>query len=246
VLIAVGSFACLGGFLFLETIYLQDVRGFSVLLAGLYMLPAAIAIAAFPPTATWLTVKGGPRLPLTVGGVALALSMAAMSQLSAASWIGYLVVAAVGFGMGFAMVDGQISAGAISAMPAAQSGVASGIASTSRQMGQALGVAVTGALLDANLHGPIGRSFITASRPAWFVLTGCGCVVLILGLTATVLARIPRSSVGVPPQRDQPTQPIPRISVGSVSQPAEWVPRYLMNYPASSRRPEHHPKHGSR
>jgi EmrB/QacA subfamily drug resistance transporter len=246
VLIAVTTFACLGGFLFLETIYLQDVRGFSVLRAGLDMLPAAAAIAIFPPTATWLADKGGPRLPLTVGGLALALSMAAMSQLSAASWIGYLVLAGAAFGVGFALVDGQISAEAISAMPAAQSGLASGIASTSRQVGQALGVAVTGALVNADLRGPIGMAFVTASRPAWLVLTGCGCVVLVLGLTATALAHRPRQTVGVPPQRDQPTQPIPRVSVGPRSQPSEWVPRYLMNQPTPSERPEHHPKHGSR
>src|SRR5262249_3941937 len=38
-LIAVGGFAALGGFLFLNTLYLQDVRGFSALRAGLLTLP---------------------------------------------------------------------------------------------------------------------------------------------------------------------------------------------------------------
>jgi EmrB/QacA subfamily drug resistance transporter len=225
VLIGVCSFACLGGFLFLETIYLQDVRSFSALHAGLNLLPAAVAIAVFPAAATWLAGRAGPRLPLMLGGSALALSMAALSRVSATSGVGYLIAAYAVFGVGFAMVDGQISVGAISAMPAAQSGLASGIASTSRQVGQALGVAVSGALLNANLRGPIRVGFGTGSRTAWWVLTACGCVVLAIGVAATTLARGPRPSAGLPPGVDQPTQPIPRIPAAArSSQPTQWFP----------------------
>ena len=225
VLIGVCSFACLGGFLFLETIYLQDVRGFSVLHAGLSVLPAAVAIAVFPAAAAWLASRAGPRLPVMLGGLALALSMAALSRVSGTSGVGYLIAAYAVFGVGFAMVDAQISVGAISAMPAAQSGLASGIASTSRQMGQALGVAVAGALLNANLHGSMRVGFVTGSRTAWWVLTGCGGVVLAIGLAATTQARGPRSSAGLPPGVDQPTQPIPRIPAAvRPSQPSQWFP----------------------
>ena len=35
------AFAALGGFLFLNTLYLQDVRGLDALHAGLWMLPMA-------------------------------------------------------------------------------------------------------------------------------------------------------------------------------------------------------------
>jgi EmrB/QacA subfamily drug resistance transporter len=233
VLIAVGSFACLGGFLFLATIYLQDVRDLPVLHAGMDMLPAAIAIAVFPSMAAWLADKSGPRIPLTLGGLALAVSTAAMSQLSGTSKIEYLIAVYAAFGLGFAMVDGQISGAAIAALPAAQSGLASGIASTGRQVGQALGVAVSGALLDANLHGSMRGGFATASRPAWSVLTGCGCVVLVLGLAAATLGRVPYLGAGVPSPREEATQPLPRLREPAMSQqPTEWIPRYLMNYPA--------------
>lgn len=224
VLIGICSFACLGGFLFLETIYLQDVRGFSALRAGLDLLPAAVAIAVFPATATWLAAKAGPRFPLTLGGLALMTSMAALSRVSAVSGMGYLIGAYAVFGIGFAMVDAQISVGAISAMPAARSGLASGIASTSRQVGQALGVAVTGALLNADLHGPMRTAFADGSRTAWWVLTGCGCVVLVFGLAA-ILAHEPPTSADALPGVDQPTQPIPRIPMEPrPPRPVEWTP----------------------
>ena len=47
--IAVAAFATLGGFLFLNTLYLQDVRGFSPLKAGLATLPMAVMTMVLPP-----------------------------------------------------------------------------------------------------------------------------------------------------------------------------------------------------
>ena len=185
VLTGIGSFGCLGGFLFLSTIYLQDARGLSALHAGLHMLPTAAAMAICPLLAAWLVARRGLRLPLALGGMALTLSMAAMSRLTVSSGEAYLIVAFTLFGIGLGMVDGQISHAAVSAMPSSQAGLASGIASASRQMGQALGVAVSGALLNANLHGPVRADFTLASRPAWLVLTGCGGIVFLLGMTIT-------------------------------------------------------------
>ena len=149
------------------------------------MLPAAAAMAVCPLLAARLAASNGLRVPLTLGGAALALSMAAMSRLTAFSGDFYLIAAFMMFGIGLGMVNGQISTAAVSAMPPSQAGLASGIASASRQMGQALGVAISGALLNTNLHGPVQTEFASASRPAWLLLTGCGCAVLVLGRTTT-------------------------------------------------------------
>ncbi len=222
VLTGLGSFGCLGGFLFLGTIYLQDVRDLSALHAGLHMLPAAAAMAVCPLLAAWLVARRGLRLPLALGGLALTLSMAVMSRLTVASGEIYLIAAFMLFGVGLGMVDGQISHAAVSAMPASQAGLASGIASASRQMGQALGVAVSGALLNANLHGPVRTDFTLASRPAWLVLTGCGCLVLLLGLTIT-RTRFPQPAaepVAGPP----PAQPVPQPRY-SMPEP-DWMPSF--------------------
>src|SRR5580698_2232959 len=48
-LIAVAAFAAFGGFLFLNSLYLQDVRGFTALHAGLLTLPMAALIPLFAP-----------------------------------------------------------------------------------------------------------------------------------------------------------------------------------------------------
>ena len=210
VLTGICAFGCLGGFLFLGTLYLQDTRGLPALDAGLHMLPAAAAMAVCPLLAARLAASNGLRVPLTVGGAALTLSMAAMSRLTASSGEFYLIATFMVFGIGLGMVDGQISTAAVSAMPPSQAGLASGIASASRQMGQALGVAISGALLNANLHGPVRTEFASASRPAWLLLTGCGCAVLVLGLTTT-RAMPPRSEPEVvaegPAEKREPLPP---------------------------------------
>jgi EmrB/QacA subfamily drug resistance transporter len=206
VLTGICAFGCLGGFLFLSTIYLQDARGMPALAAGLHLLPAATAMAVCPLLAARLAARRGLWVPLTVGGAALTLSMAAMSRLTASSGDVYLVAVFAVVGTGLGMVDGQISTAAISAMPASQAGLASGIASASRQMGQALGVAICGALLNAHLHGPVAARFVPASRLAWFLLTGCGAVVLVLAQTAM---RSPSSRRLTDPARRAPAAGVP-------------------------------------
>ncbi|WP_405597387.1 MFS transporter [Streptomyces sp. NBC_01410] len=61
-------------------------------------------------------------------------------------------------------------------------GVAAAVASTSRQIGQILGVAVIGAVIAAGVASTsYAQGFVAASRPAWWVITGCGLCVLGIG-----------------------------------------------------------------
>ena len=121
VLIAVCAFADLGGFLFLTSIYLQDVRGFSVLDAGVHMLPAAAAMAVCPSLAAWLTRRtGGARLPLLIGGLALMISTNSMSRFTGSSSATCLLITFGLFGVGMGMVNSQISVAAVAGMPPAR------------------------------------------------------------------------------------------------------------------------------
>ena len=64
--IAVCAFAALGGFLFLNTLYLQDVRGYSALHAGLYTLPMAAMTVVFAPLSG--RIVGCPRAAAAAAG----------------------------------------------------------------------------------------------------------------------------------------------------------------------------------
>ena len=69
--IAVAAFAALGGFLFLNTLYLQDVRGLSPLQAGIDTLPMAAMTMLLPPISGRMVGRRGARIPLVIAGTTL-------------------------------------------------------------------------------------------------------------------------------------------------------------------------------
>ena len=143
--IAMAAFGALGGFLFLNSLYLQDVRGFTALHAGLLTLPMAAMIALFAPVSGRLIARWGPRTPLLLAGPAIAIGALLLVRLGPHTSVGYLVLSYVILGIGLGFVNAPISNTAVSGMPIEQAGVAASVASTSRQVGATLGVAITGA-----------------------------------------------------------------------------------------------------
>jgi predicted MFS family arabinose efflux permease len=180
--IAISAFAALGGFLFLSTLYLQNVRGLSALHAGLWMLPMAVPIVLCAPLSGRLVGNRGPRLSLVIAGVAMTVSAVLFAAFDAETSDVTLFIAYVVFGIGFGFVNAPITNTAVSGMPRAQAGVAAAVASTSRQLGQTLGVAVVGSVLASGVGESSYRSaFVSASVPGWWVLVLCGGLVLVFG-----------------------------------------------------------------
>ncbi|MER7788129.1 MFS transporter [Streptomyces sp. NPDC097640] len=185
--IAVSAFAALGGFLFMNTLYLQDVRGLSALHAGLWMLPMAAMCFVFAPLSGRLVGSRGPRMPLLLAGTAMGLSGVLFAAFDAQATDALLLIGYVLFGIGFGLVNAPITNTAVSGMPRTQAGVAAAVASTSRQVGQSLGVAVIGAVLASGAAGATASAtrFTDAARPAWWIIAGCGAAILLLGLATT-------------------------------------------------------------
>jgi len=157
------AFAAFGGFLFLNTLYLQGEQGHSPVVAGLLTAPVALMIVLASPLSGRIVGGRGPRVPLLIAGACLTVGALILTTHELLI-VGYVVL---GLGMGF--VNAPITNAAVSGMPRAQAGVAAALATTSRQVGQTLGVAVVGTLH----HG------------AWWTLVVCGAAVLILGAVAT-------------------------------------------------------------
>jgi EmrB/QacA subfamily drug resistance transporter len=182
IVLSVAAFAAFGGFLFLNTLYLQEARGLSPVQAGLMTVPMAVMTVVASPLSGRIVGRRGPRLPLAISGVCSVAACAMLTGIDAETSLAQLFAAYVLFGIGVGFVNAPITNAAVSGMPRAQAGVAAAIATTSRQVGQTLGVAVVGAIVashvaDANLS--------SASHPGWWTLTACGAVVLLLGVLAT-------------------------------------------------------------
>ncbi|MEF3115062.1 MFS transporter [Streptomyces chrestomyceticus] len=181
---AVLSFFVLGGFLFLNTLYLQNVRGLSALAAGLYLLPMAVMNIVTSPLSGRLTATRGPRLPLLLAGAATAAGGVLLATGGALTTDALLFTAYVLIGIGAGLANTPVTDAAMSGMPREQAGVAAAVVATSRQFGQALGVAVLGAVLTAGLHRS-GTPFTRAVLPGYWIVTVCGLAIVVLALATT-------------------------------------------------------------
>jgi len=183
---AVSAFAALGGFLFLNTLYLQDVRGLSAFRAGLFLLPMAGAMFVFGPLSGYLVARRGPRPSLVLGSLSLAgagLLFALWGQRLPDSrlFLGYFLI-----GLGLGLMNSAITNTALSGMPRAQSGVASATTSTCRQVGQSLGVAIVGSVLATGARRVmVGAAFTSGASHSWWIIFGCGVLVFVVALTTT-------------------------------------------------------------
>ena len=183
--IAICAFAGIGGFLFLNTLYLQVVRGLSPFDAGLSVLPLAAGTLFMSPLSGRLVGSRGSRLPLVGGSLAVIISGLLLTRLTATTPLGVLLVSYLIYGIGFGLLNPPITNTAVSGMPASQAGVAAAIASTSRQVGATLGIAVLGSLAAGATAGAVGPSFPAATHASSWVLVGLGVTALCLGILTT-------------------------------------------------------------
>jgi EmrB/QacA subfamily drug resistance transporter len=140
------TFAMLAMFFFLA-LYMQNIKGYSPLQAGVRFLPSTVVIIFAGPIAGRLSDRIGPR-PLMVSGLLMvAGSLFWQGHLAVDTSYAFLVGAFVLMGLGMGLVMSPMSTAAMNAIDPAKAGVASGIVSMSRMVGGTFGVAAMGALI---------------------------------------------------------------------------------------------------
>jgi EmrB/QacA subfamily drug resistance transporter len=184
-LLGLSTFSCFASFLFLNALYLQQVRGFSAFHTGLFTLQLAVMMIVSAPWSGRLVGSYGTRPSLLASGAGLLVSTLILTGLTSQTPAGWLLVAYALFGVGLGMVNPAITNSAVAGMPLSQAGVAAAIASTSRQVGAALGVAVSGSVVAVS-HAR-GTDFTTATHAIWWAMTACGAAVLFLGLASNTV-----------------------------------------------------------
>jgi hypothetical protein len=188
--IAVLSFIVLGGFLFVMTLYLQEVRGDSPLRAGLSLLPATLVMAAAAPVASRLINHRGPRVPLVTSGLCIAAGLALLLALGPGTSYWWIAVALAVLGAGLGLVNPPITNTGVSGMPPAQAGVASAVISVTRQVGS-LRVAVMGDMVTSGVRAglaagqPHAAALSAATHAPWALGIACGLLVALAGYLST-------------------------------------------------------------
>ncbi|MEZ7964335.1 MAG: MFS transporter [Candidatus Nanopelagicales bacterium] len=141
------SFFALTGIMFMLPFYLQILRGFDPLSAGLSFIPFAVGqIIAAPRSATMVN-RFGYRAVMSFGLGAVAVALGALSfiQIDTPIWLILTVFFIFGFGLG--NVIAPASTVMQNVLPLARAGAGSAVQNTVRQVGGALGVAVIGTIL---------------------------------------------------------------------------------------------------
>jgi EmrB/QacA subfamily drug resistance transporter len=150
---AVGAIAlvffALMGVTFFSVFYMQSVRGYSPLGAGLLMIPLAVAQMIFAPRARLVVDRFGPKAVCTTGLVLVAVALAGMLLLDRDTPIWVLEVLYFLMGAAMAHIMPPATVSIMQALPREKAGSGSAVNNTFRQVGGSLGVAVLGSLLSA-------------------------------------------------------------------------------------------------
>ena len=177
---------------FFLSLYLQQVRGYSALHAGLAFLPMTLSIAGGSVFASRAVGRVGTKPLLIVGLLAQAIGLLLFTQISVNGSFTLQVLAPsllVAIGIGLSFVPVTISA--VAGVDSHEAGLASGLVNTSRLVGGALGLAVLAALATAHtnhlvrtgtsLHSALTSGFDYAFGVA-AVISLAGAVVALIGL----------------------------------------------------------------
>src|SRR6202163_36810 len=133
-------------------IYLQSVRGFSALTAGLTLAPMSLVSMFTAPFAGRMADRIGGKYILMTGITVFAIGFVALTLVAGpdSTWINFLVPAMVA-GAGMGMTFAPMTTVAMRNISPRMAGAASGVLNTTRQVGAAVGSAVVGALLQNRL-----------------------------------------------------------------------------------------------
>ena len=155
------NFFCLFGFIFLTTQYLQMVRGYSALSAGVHTLPFAVAVIVATPLGALAALHFGTRYVVAAGLAITAAALFWMATLSAfVAYVGPIVGAMVVLAIGFSLVNAPSTAALMDTLSAEQIGSGAAVNETTRELGGTMGVAIIGSVF-SSLFGPEIRQVLT-------------------------------------------------------------------------------------
>ncbi|HEY2716628.1 MAG TPA: MFS transporter [Solirubrobacterales bacterium] len=158
-LLAVAAF---GAMPFLS-LWLQSVRGMSPIEAGLALAPLSLAAFVTALALGRVLHRVRPQLPIAIGLALVGSGALLQAHLGTGSdWTSLAPGLAVA-GIGVGLVSPTLASAALASVPLERSGMAAGAVNTMRQLGFALGIAVLGAIAQAQIGAELGSEGAAAS-----------------------------------------------------------------------------------
>jgi EmrB/QacA subfamily drug resistance transporter len=188
-------YGALGAVSFFTTIQLQTVSGYGPLAAGAAFVPMTLLMLLLSARAGRLSMRIGPRIPMTVGPVVMACGVLLMLRIDGdISYVVDVLPAMLVFGLGLVLMVAPLTATVLAAAPDEHAGVASGVNNAVARAGALLAVAALPAVVGlggAEYADP--GAFDDAFRMALMI---CAALLLAGGLVSWLTIRTPVSLDG--------------------------------------------------
>jgi EmrB/QacA subfamily drug resistance transporter len=157
---------------FFTALYLTAVIGYSPVRIALEFVPMAVAMILASVLAGRRVARIGPRAPMAegcvLGGAGILLSALLLHSAQPSLWL-MATLALAGYGFGSSVVP--MTSVTLGEVPSERSGMAASATNTSRELGAVFGVAVLGALVNAQLTGALTSRLRVLKIPSSFFST---------------------------------------------------------------------------
>jgi EmrB/QacA subfamily drug resistance transporter len=188
-------------FVFLGTLYMQQVLGFSALATGAAWMTASVTSLAFAGLSQKIVTRTSPKAVMVLGMTLIGSGMlwATQAPTNGRFWpdlAGPFFIA--GIGTAFAFIP--ISIGGLTGITERDGGVASGLLNTSQNLGGVIGVAVASSIAASRFHTLVHHGYATpAALTGGFhlALWVCGLTGFLGVLAAVLLIRRTGHPTGV-------------------------------------------------
>jgi EmrB/QacA subfamily drug resistance transporter len=199
-------------FVFVGTLYMQQVLHYSALQSGLAWLAASLTSVALAGISQWLVTRGGAKIVMAIGMTLIGAGVIWATQVPVdghflANLAGPFAVA--GAGTAFAFIP--ISIGALAGVAEHRAGLAAGLLNTSQQLGGAIGIAIASSVAASHT-----QALLHAGHAAPTALTG-GFQRALWVLGAVSLLALPAIFTLV--RRDELSEAVAKTTIGE-RQPA--------------------------
>ena len=188
--------------IFIGTLFMQQVLGYSALEAGLAWLTVSVpALVAAATTGAVLVERIGVRPILVTGLTILMVALFGLSQLDAGStFAGGLLPWFILSGLGIGLCFPSAQVAAFTGFDERDSGLASGLVNTSQEVGGAVGVAVMAAIAIAVTDNGVaaGTGQVNALADGFARAFLIGGFVAIVGIVMALLLRRPTATAAEP------------------------------------------------
>ncbi|MGH3343551.1 MAG: MFS transporter [Carbonactinosporaceae bacterium] len=175
------------GVFFFNSLFIQNIIGFSAVQTGATFLPMTVMIVLVAPAAGRLADRFGPRWLMGLGMTLVACSLLLFGRLTADSTFWSILPGLIVGGLGMALTMAPTTTAAMSSVPVNKAGVGAAMINSVRQVGGSTGIAVMGALFATEVNvGPTDPRYVSQFVSGYHLALHVAAAIALAGAVVAV------------------------------------------------------------